>query len=87
MHKLSIEKLNPIQLSDLKKFVLVGKVPRLMTMAKFVQLGFIEPGTFEVKPGLKQALTEHDKEKNRSRLLTPGDMMRAMNARRDPVVS
>lgn len=76
----NLSALNPVQLEALRQLVLIGKVPRLMTLSRLVQLGFCEPGTFQIMPGVRMAVLG----KPAPRVLDPNQMMRAMRARRDP---
>lgn len=83
MHK-TLSALNPIQLDALRQMILTGKVPHLMTLAKFVQIGFCEPGTFRVSPGVRRELLA--KREPPARVLNPEEVLRALRSRKDAVV-
>lgn len=65
-----------------------GKLPRILTLAKFVQLGILYPGTYGLKPGVREDLEAQLARNTRLilRRLNGDEIARALYARKQPPI-
>ena len=82
----SLSDLDPVEYRELRELVAFGKMPRLIVLARFVQAGFLEPGTFQVRAGIKELIAANEREKKRVHVLTPTQTEAALKARKEPVI-
>lgn len=85
--KRTIAKLNPVQLESLR-LLATGKVPRVITLTKFIQLGLIFPGTFRLKPGVYEEMESLIIRNSKLvlRQLNGDELARALYARKTPPI-
>ncbi len=78
-----LKALNPVEYRDLRELAVHGVTPLLKTLGRFIQLGLVEPRTFQLRRGVREEVLERERVKKRVHLLNPTQMEQSLRARKE----